>query len=865
MKVIKLNGSKEDTAVIKRNLENPSCNSIFILDNQQPLYEFIENLELDDNLLYNLRIAKDIDLSSVSVQLSDKITDDCLLDNITSLSNFIENLDEDKIKNGRIIIDTQDSDLISRIIQSFIYLDIDIEVMMEKEKKDRKIVNAFIRNYEQLKNSIVNGERVVQNLKIKDDFIDERKGILNILYEIEKVLDRSRERDLNISVMATKKAGKSVIVNSFLDEQYAPTSFELPTPNNCIYKRSKDNNIRLLYGKNDMLFKSPQHIYKYIYKEFKKAQNDKANGYTIDDMEIYYSSEGSNIAPFTIIDTPGSNYVAVKGNNKENMHKKIAYSWIEKSDVIMFLINYSSYLTIDEEEFFKNIKTQFEKHNKFYSLIVVVNKLDEMYISECENKSAARFLDYIRCRLSDLGYKGFIVMGTSARSYFDLIKVCRIDSELLKDIGETDPIGGLKGSDLRLRLKKLKKKFIGKTDMSSLSFVDDQLEKLECFYGLQDYDFNTLRHKSGIPKLKKYASYIAVQKANVELFSSLIREIDEKFTKLSSCFAINKLVSAKKKKSDELQEIEWMINNIIDKFSFIHEDKENKLSFEKFQNKLLDSARILLDKALGRMLDMYETRVDEFFMKLMLKNSSELKMIKNKIKDMDFDINNKAFNEEFKNVVENSLKLINIEADKKINYIKEVEDSMKETVHGFSDIIRKEYNIIDFDIAVPQVGKDINEMLLFNMPEVNINNDAIKEKVIESIELETNAAEKLINFFTKVKVGAYSINSRQLRTIKSEYIKYIRSIQYDAYYNSLKKILCSSIDEYSKQMEQIFNRIISVYRNIFDDMVKELSSARINSEDQIEAMDSRLKFYDEIHTGAENFIEQWKIVRNASI
>ncbi len=864
MKVIKVHGSL-DTAEIKRNLENPCCNSIFILDNQQPLYEFIENLELDDNLLYNLRIAKDIDFRSVQVQLRDKITDECLLDNITSLSNFIENLDEDKIKNGRIVIDTTDNDLISRIIQSFIYLDIDMEVMMEKEKKDRKIVNAFIRNYEQLKNSVFNGERAVQNLKIKDDFIDDRKGILNILYEIEKVLDKSRERDLNISVMATKKAGKSVIVNSFLDEQYAPTSFELATPNNCIYKRSKDNKIRLLYGKNDLLFKEPQDIYKYIYKEFKKAQNDKANGYTIDDMEIYYSSKGSNIAPFTIIDTPGSNYVVAKTNNNENVHKKIAYSWIEKSDVILFLINYSSYLTIDEEEFFKNIKIQFEKHNKFYSLIVVVNKLDEMYISECENKSVSRFLDYIRCRLSDLGYKGFIVMGTSARSYFDLIKVCRIDSELLNDIGETYPIEGLKGSDLRLRLKKLKKKFIGKTDMSSLSFVDDQLEKLECFYGLQDYDFNTLRNKSGIPKLKKYASYIAVQKANVELFSSLIREIDEKFTKLSSCFAINKLVSAKNKESDELQEIEYMINNIIDKFSYIYEDKESKLSFKKFQNKLLDSARILLDKALCSMLDMYETRVDEFFMKLMLKNSSELKMIKNKIKDMDFDINNKAFNEEFKNVVENSLKLISIEADKKINYIKEVEDSMKETVHGFSEIIRKEYNIMDFDIAVPKVGKDINEMILFNMPEININNDDIKERIIETIELETNAAEKLVNFFTKVKVGAYSINSRQLRTIKSEYIKYIRSIQYDAYYNSLKKILCTSIDEYSKQMEEIFNRVMSVYRNIFDDMVKELSSSRINSEDQIEALDSRLKFYDEVHTEVENFIEQWNTVRNASI
>ncbi|MDF2882566.1 MAG: dynamin family protein [Clostridiaceae bacterium] len=865
MKVIKVNGCRKDIAVIKRNLENVPCNSIFILDNGEPLYEFIENLELDDNLLYNLRIAKEIDFSSVSVQVRDKITDSSILDNITSLSKLLEAMDEDKIKDNRIIIDTEDNDLISKVMQAFIYLDIDIEVMMEKEKRDRKIVNAFIRNYEKLRNSIVNSERNVQNLRTKNDFIDERKGILNILYEIEKSLDKARERELNISVMATKKAGKSVIVNSFLNEQYAPTSFELPTPNNCIYKRSKDNNIRLLYGKNDMLFKSPQHIYKYIYKEFKKAQNDKANGYTIDDMEIYYSSQGSDIAPFTIIDTPGSNYVVAKNNNSENMHKRIAYSWIEKSDVILFLINYSSYLTMDEEEFFKNIKTQFEKHNKFYSLIVVVNKLDEMYISECENKSTARFLDYIRCKLSDLGYKGFIVMGTSARSYFDLIKIGRIDSDILKDTGETESIESLKGYPLRQRLKNLKKKFIGKTDMSSLSFVDDQLEKLECFYGLEDYDLNTLRQKSGIPKLKKYASYIAVQKANVELYGLLIREIDEKYTKLSSCFAINNLVSAKNKKSDELQEIEYMINNIIDKFNFINQDNENKLSFKEFENKLLNSAQISLNKALSRMLDLYETRVDEFFMKLMLKNSSELKMIKNKIKDIDFDINNKAFNEEFKNVVENSLKLLNNEADKKIKHIKEVEDSMKETVHAFSDIIRKEYNLTNFDIAVPQVGKDINQMMLFNMPEVDIHNDVVKEKVLESIEMETNAAEKLVNFFTKVKVGAYSINSRQLRTIKSDYIKYIRSIQYDAYYNSLKKIVSNSIDEYNIQIQGIFSRITSVYQNIFNDMIKELSSARTNSQDQIEALDNKLKFYDEIYTEIKNFIEEWTAIRNASM
>ena len=429
VEVIKIEGVKEDADIIQSNLEVflPHY-PIFIINIEKVLYKFIEELEVNDSLLFRLKIAKEIDFTGISVMLKDKITEDILIDNITSLSNLIDGIDEYMVKNCNLIIDTEDNDLISEITQALIYLNIELEVMMKKEKSDRKLLNAFRRQFDKIRLSVVKGEKALYNLDVIDELLHEKHDLITTFNDIENDLEKARERSLKISVMATKKAGKSVIVNSFLNEQYAPTSLEIPTPNTCIYKKSKDGNIRLLYGAEDILFKNPEDMYKYTYNEFKKAQNDKEHGYTIDDMEIYYTDENNSLTSFTIIDTPGSNYSLAKDSSSgENIHKKITFKWIEKSDVVLFLINYSSYLSTDEDELLKSIKLEFEKHNKFYSLVVVVNKLDDMFISECENKSVVRFLDYIRCKLNDLGYSEFVVMGTSARSYFDIIKVCRID------------------------------------------------------------------------------------------------------------------------------------------------------------------------------------------------------------------------------------------------------------------------------------------------------------------------------------------------------------------------------------------------------------------------------------------------------
>jgi hypothetical protein len=867
MKVIRIIGENQDTEIIRSNLQGISKgNLIFILDEDKQLYEFIENLEIDDNILYNLNITNEIDFSNISAELNDKFTDETVLKNITSLSNLLEKTSVDDIRRCRLVLDTEDNDLISKVTQALIYLDLELEVTMKKDKKDRLKLNALRKKFERIINVAANGEKELQNLETGDEYIIEKKNYINTFHEIEKELEQARDREFNISVISNKKAGKSVLVNSLLKEQYAPTSMELPTPNNCIYKKNGDNNIRLLYGKKDILFKNPKEIYDYIYNEYKNAQNDKANEYQIDDMEIYFNTV-NDIASFTVIDTQGSYYVSDKSIDcGENMHKKFVNKWIEKSDVVLCLINYYNYLEGDDDEFFKNIKLQFEKLDKFYSLIIVVNKLDEMYKSECENKSVVRFLDYIRHKLYEIGYKGFIVIGTSARTYFDIIKISRIDSDISNSQENFVPIENLKGADLRARVKSLKNRFVGKLEMSSLSFVDEQLENLECFYGLRDYNLDTLRQKSGIPELEKYTTNVAMQKANDEVFRKLIKDIDEKFVKVSNENIINKLITSKNENIANIQGIEPMIRNIMDRYNIIKADLETKLSFEEFQDSLFNELKISMDGILKHMMDIGEARADEFFMKLLLKTSDELNSIKNKTTDIKFSINRKVFMDQLNDTMENSVNLLNSEINARENYVIEAEAKMREIIENFSEKIRKEYYFNEFYITMPQINKEFNTNLtnlLLNIPAMDINDDNIKEKIRDSIEFNQTSVQGLLNNFKRDRAGTYFLNSAKLRKINLDYIEYLRNGEYDKYYNLLKENLSLRMEEHKKDIIQVIKSISEVYKNIFNDMLKSLAIIKLKSEKQIRIMDSNLEFYKSVDEKIKYFAEEWDTVRNA--
>lgn len=866
MKVIKISGTKADSAIIQNSLEEFLCyNPVFIIDKDRELFKFIEELQVDDNYLYILKVAKEIEFEGIKSELRNKISDSFIKDGISSLSELLQEIDEVNADLYQFVIDTEDKVLVSDIIQSLIYLNLNLEVVMKKEKRDREVVQGFRSGFEKVKRTVFNAKRSILNLEVIDELLHEKENVLDILDDIEVDLDKAQERNLNIAVMATKKAGKSVVVNSFLGEQYAPTSLELPTPNTCIYKRSTDNRIKLVYDGQEIYFNSAEEIYKYTYNEFKRAQNDTEGACTIGDMEIYYANSKNDFASFAVVDTPGPNYAgAINQNNGANMHKKSAYQWIEKSDVVLFLVNYSNYLTLDEEEFFKDIKTQFEKHDKFYSLVVIVNKMDEMYMSECENKSVVRFLDYIRCRLHEMGYKGFVVFGTSARTYFDALKVSKIDDAELDNLSDEKEISKLRGEVLRARLKKIKRKYIGKPQMTVLSFVDDQLEKLECFHGMEDVGLDTLKEKSGIPKLMEYTSYIAIQKANIELFGSIIRSIDEKFVRIRNIDLIKSLIDTKNEKQDQIAEIEEMLQDMITSFEEIETEINEKISFNRLHEDLFTQIRASRDNKINYIDEMYESKIDNFFMKLRSKESDELKEIKNNGLSFNLSLNSAEIEEEFNSLIGVFLKQANDDLDQKEKALREFDSRIKEIVHIFSEKIKKEYNLKDFDITVPKIEHAFSRKSLVRIPQVNIDNIYVQERVIDSIEFKENMIERFINHFKEDKMGTYSMDSKKLREIKNSFLETVKANikkEYVSSYSVLEGNLLSCINDLKGQIGKSIGNLTSTYKDIFNEILNDLSSSKMDVEEQMKYLDAKLEFLNDIVDRMSGFTEIWSKIR----
>jgi len=866
MRVIKICGENSDSSIIQNILEKYSFeNPVFILDKSKELYKFIEELSIDESYLYILKVAKEIDFENINVKLIKKETEYTVKESILSLSELIEELEEDKLYTYQVIVDTEDKVFLIDIIQAFIYLNINIEVTMKKEKGERARVNEFKKVFYKMRRAIIKAQDLISDIEVIDELAVEKGNVLRTLNNIETNLDRAKERDLNISVMAAKKSGKSVVVNSFLEEQYAPTSLELPTPNTCVYKKSVDGKIRLLYGDYNISFDSPEDIYKYIYSEFKRAQNDPEMSGTIDDMEIHYINDNNNFASFAIVDTPGPNYAGANNiKNGINTHKENAYKWIEKSDVVIFLVNYSNYLTLDEEEFFKDIKSQFEKHDKVFSLVVAVNKLDEMYLSECENKSVVRFLDYIRCKLNSLGYKGFIVLGISARSYFDAIKVSQIDNKELKFLGETKIIGQLNGIELRQRLKKLKRKYIGKNQMTVLSFVDDQLEKLECFQGFDDVSLDILKDRSGMLKLIEYTAQVAVQKANTELYSSIIRNIDELFVKVKNLDVVKNIIDAKIQKQEEIEEIENMLQKMIDSFDQMENEICENVSFKKLQDDLIYQISKSRKNRTDQISEVYEEEIDRFFMRLRMKDKDDLKEMKNKGFYIDFSIDTTEIEEEINKLIGSLLNQVNFDLDIKEKYFKECDSAIKELVLSFSDKIKKDYNLKDFNITVPKVDHAFNRESLIKIPLININNINIKEEVLNSIKFRDNFFQKCINHFLEIKIGTYSIDSRKLSRIKEDWVEVIRNSverEYVSLFANLEGNITKCVAELKIQISKSAENLINTYKSTFSEILKDLSISEQNVEGQMNYLDAKLQFFDQIEDNILVFTDVWNGIR----
>ena len=582
MDLIKINGASYLQGGSSPERPADLATQRIILTDDVPVYRFIDSAGFDGNCIQKVRVAREL-LFDFDAWLKLKPAGEVLLKS-KCLSGLLEVLEETRLPDYRLVLDTTDKEALSEIIQQLLYLDIDMEVMLKGEEAEVRKMELFMAVAGDLETELDNARKRAHALGARNALKDYRNNILYVLSDIEANIRGMHERDLKVAVMALKKSGKSVVVNCLLGNEYTPASIELPTFTTTIYRKSRDGVISLDYKNSRMVFETAEGLKDYVLKEFRHMNAEKSTAYIPEDMEVSYVPAKDMPCNYTVIDTPGPDLAG-------SFHKEIAYKWIREADVILFIIDYSKHLTSSEEEFFADIKRVFEEYQKFYSFIVVVNKLDLMYLSE-EKKSGLRFLDFLRSRLKDMGYRGLIVLGTSALQYFYSQKAAQIEG--CEDILTAD------GKQLRECLDRCLARYQGRDEMTVFSFLDNQVRGQLWFHGKEEATLEDLREKSGIGKLMKYINYISMEKVHIEAFNHRMALVDRKVAEFRDGFIGGQILLLEK---DNLE-----LEGMTEAFGLFSGEMLTALDREFLMEDMLDKIGrdiSLAQKSLGKVLNMH--------------------------------------------------------------------------------------------------------------------------------------------------------------------------------------------------------------------------------------------------------------------
>ena len=283
-------------------------------------------------------------------------------------------------------------------------------------------------------------------------------------------------RPIRIAVIGTKKAGKSTLINNLLKHDYAPTNLILSTPNTIKYV--PDNKLFLEYGGKTYKFDTAAELSQFIGGEYKRTCYSAG----LPNMTIHYPC---NERGYEIWDTPGFNVAFT------DEHERIAAECISETDVCIFVMNYSNHLTNDEVNFLQKIRPVV----KDKPFVVAVNRIDERYAFD-EEKSVAKILDYVRCRLEELGYKNFAVFGTSALQNFYLDKVVELAA----------------ADDLPINFDSIRPLIKRHRDaLPQIKFIGDALGNLKDFHDIEEPTDKEIRAFSSVPQLIRHVNKLGAK------------------------------------------------------------------------------------------------------------------------------------------------------------------------------------------------------------------------------------------------------------------------------------------------------------------------------------------------------------------
>ena len=556
-----------DIAAIKRELDEDS-RAVFIYSGAGTLYDYITALNnkgrgLDDEYLYRFKVCyekRNLYISYYSDKVSGKL--------IGSMSELIGELDDES--RCRIVVEADDRVEMAEIVQQLIYLDYPlktVEILLRREEQDADKAKRFMNQVGKLMNDC--DTAVLALTELRQQVLQENDGQTKDvrLKDIDEALTSCRimrdqiadalNVELKFSVAASKKTGKSGIVNCFLGEEIAPTDTEFSVSNNCIYKRGPSYALRLEGEETASRYSTREELRSAIEQYYHKDQNSKDSGSFLPDMHIQYVTGENNFSSYTIFDTSGPDAAGTE-------HEKLSREAMQKCDVAVFVIDYSKFLTSSDVTYLQELKQIFAEQDKFYSLIFALNKIDVRYTDENAPKSVIMSADFIKSRLTDIdeAYRDCIIFPTSSKEYFNVVEA--------EKAGVTELESGIPASGMRQLA-------LSRKDVPALKWLLSHSEYLDYYHGMDQVSCEVFRSDSGMPALMDYVSYIARSKMREEIINGIADQIYVQKVKIQGVLDLNANLEALIQANDEkIQHISKIISEYDESVESIFTEDCNK-------------------------------------------------------------------------------------------------------------------------------------------------------------------------------------------------------------------------------------------------------------------------------------------------
>ncbi len=824
------------------------ANSIFVLDCNTSLYQYIDSLKLGNVTLSKLKICKEIKNLNAQYDNGKEIKP------VQTFSSLLEILDTSKVSYIIIKDDNQ------------------------KDKKSKESVHTKVTNVLQ---QLIYLNIPLEKIQIVTE--NERKNIKKTK-QFEKTLTKHKQ---NIQkALKELETSKKLNVNNFKNIKQSVQSSLKNIANQLDNINSNEMKITVVYKNNYEEFQNVKDVQKYLLDLFKTTTADNENEYMFSEIEEELFEESE-----TQIDD----------------YKQMVQTIVNDSDIVVFVIDYSMYLIDSGTKYFQMFKDICEQNNKFDAIIFDINKLDKdtTYILDFIRKKLIslnlHFADsiiigtsaktYFNCienaKLKDYEY---LNESTNLRDnlddYIDKYKdydemtVISFISKMFQDVNDSQ----------RAKLENIERLKQSSGIPNLLNYIDYIVQNKAKIRQINNVMYNINQQYNYISSLFQFQDLETELNKNVALFDSTLEILDRFSNSVLAVFDEDADDVYHKYKQKQLKS--YMMEKVACQRPL--KFKIDNIFEEVYINKLLNTSSIIDEIIFGHIRVELSEKIEELFEK-----SSVTKKIDGEKRKIITE------NQILKCVIEavsGIENLVNLTVEDRIkalrNYLALEQKNIQEDL---GNIIND--RLIAVNDIIEQCKKELNEQcnLPFNLKVPNFNFNFISEDTpnSKSIQIDFEYLEENLSDYLKNKMPCtrlFGIDGDSIMSVIGKILLSIRNqnkinrVCYDSSYimklyddkekglsylikNALiganieqvyeedKKNLLKYIKWFTQEIENTIDSIKNDVLEFAKSVKKEINHANEYT-DNIEYLKSKKVFLETINRCVKSFCNDWETAIN---